>query len=297
MKKLTLIALALAMTLTAGAQRKTWDFTKGFSAQTIAALQASLDANKTWSDYEKKPDAPEGRGKYYMNRLAEVNGTACTYDADGNATAIPELEGLTFNKVKAKGLVLAYNYDQSENASSPNGLYTYGKSFIWLNGKGLSFSFRAPANTTLRLGIESHKNSEGRGFNVYVGSTRVTATSGNETPQFFNECVYDLPEATDGTDSLTVKIQSTNGAHLYYIIVGEGDEPQVEENKKIGYVYNPSVDPTTTVTNTYLSGLGTYMTLPLSRHRPPTSPSTPCRLSTLSSSTMTSLLTLPWCRH
>lgn len=258
MKKLTLIALALAMTLTAGAQRKTWDFTKGFSAQTIAALQASLDANKTWSDYENNATAPEGKGKYYMNRLAEVNGTACTYDADGNATAIPELEGLTFNKVKKKGLVLVYNYDQSENGSSPYGMYPYGKSFLWINGKNQSFSFRAPANTTLRLGIESHKNSEGRGFNVSVGSTPVTVTSGNETPQFFNECVYDLPASTDGTDSLTVKIQSTNGAHLYYIIVGEGDEPQVEENKKIGYVYNPDVDPTTTVTNTYLQG-GTYV--------------------------------------
>lgn len=258
MKKLTLIALALAMTLTAGAQRKTWDFTKGFSAQTIAALQASLDANKTWSDYEKDTAPLEGKGKYYMNRLAAVNGTACTYDADGNATAIPELEGLTFITVKAKALVLAYNYDQSENASSLNGMYPYGKSFLWINGKNQSFSFRAPANTTLRLGIESHKNSVARGFNVYVGDTRVTATSGNETPKFFNECVYNLPEATDGTDSLTVKIKSTDGAHLYYIIVGEGDEPQVEENKKIGYVYNPSVDPTTTVTNTYLSGLGTY---------------------------------------
>ncbi len=258
MKKLTLIALALAMTLTAGAQRKTWDFTKGFSAQTIAALQASLDANKTWSDYEKDTAPLEGKGKYYMNRLAKVNGTACTYDADGNATAIPELEGLTFNNVKEKGLVLAYNYDQSENASSPGGLYPYGKNFLWINGKTQSFSFRAPANTTLRLGIESHKNSEGRGFNVLVGSTRVTATSGNETPQFFNECVYDLPKATDGTDSLTVKIQSTNGAHLYYIIVGEGDEPQVEEKKKIGYVYNPAVvDPAATVTAAYLQG-GTY---------------------------------------
>ena len=243
MKKLTLIAMALAVTLSAGAQRKTWDFTKGFSAQTIAALQASVEAKKTWTDYEKHPEAPEGAGKYYINTLGAVNGTASTYAADGNATPIPELEGLTFNNVKKKGFVIAYNYGQSENADSPTGLYPNGKSFVWINGKGQSFTFRAPASTTLRLGIESHKNTEGRGFNVYVGNTRVTATSGNETPTFFNECVYDLPEATDGTDSLTVKIQSTNGAHLYYIIVGEGDEPQVEENKKIGYVYNPSVDP------------------------------------------------------
>lgn len=257
MKKLTLIAMALAVTLSAGAQRKTWDFTKGFSAQTIAALQASVEAKKTWTDYEKHPEVPEGAGKYYINTLGAVNGTASTYDADGNATPIPELEGLTFNNVKKKGFVIAYNYGQSENADSPTGLYPNGKSFIWLNGKGLNFTFRAPASTTLKLGIESHKNTEGRGFNVYVGNTRVTATSGNETPQFFNECVYDLPEATDGTDSLTVKIQSTNGAHLYYIIVGEGDEPQVEENKKIGYVYNPSVDPSSTVTYNFLSG-GTY---------------------------------------
>lgn len=256
MKKFTLVALALAMTLGASAQRKTWDFTKGFSASTISALQASFEAGKTWTDYEKVQG--EGTGKYYINLLSTVNGTACTYDADGNATPIPEFEGLTFNNVKKKGMVIVYNNNQSENAGSPNGLYTYGTSFLWLNGKKLSFSLKAPQSVPIRIGIESHKNTENRGYDVIVDGNTLTPTSGNNSPIFFNEVEWQLPEATDGTDSVTVTIRSNNGAHIYYIIVGDGDEPEVEENKKIGYIYNPDVDPESTITNIYLNGTGTY---------------------------------------
>ncbi len=238
MKKFTLIALALAMTLGASAQRKTWDFTNGFSATTVDALQASFEANKTWTDYEKT--AGEGTGVYYINLNGVVNGTASTYDAAGNATAIPEFEGLNFASIKKKGFVIVYNNSQSANESSPNGLYPYGKSYLWFNGSGMSFSFKAPAGQTLKCGIESHKNSEARGWNVFADGTQLSPISGNNVPKFYNDVEYQLPESQDGTDSVTVKFTSTNGTHLYYIIVGEGDEPEVEENKKVAFIYSPA---------------------------------------------------------
>lgn len=258
MKKFTLIALALLMTLGASAQRKTWDFTKGFSTATIAALEASYQAGKVWTDYEK--ESSKGTGKYYINLNGVISGTACTYDADGNATPIPEFEGMDFKSVKKKGFVIAYNYDQKTDekyADFPNSIYPYGKSFLWFNGKDQSFTIKTPANTTLKMGVESHKDEEVRGWNVIVDGNTLSAKSGNNIPISFNEVTYDLPAASDGTDSLTVTIKSTNGAHLYYLIVGEGDEPAVEENKKIGFVYGgESADDD--LANRFIAGAGNY---------------------------------------
>ena len=62
MKKIsTLLALLLMVSIGANAQkyRKTWDFRNGFSAATIAALQADMEQNGAtggeshWRDYEK----------------------------------------------------------------------------------------------------------------------------------------------------------------------------------------------------------------------------------------------------
>lgn len=260
MKKFTLLALGLLLTVTASAQqgRKTWDFRKGFSATTIAALEADNQLTTSyWADYEK--NAGEGAGKYYMNTRKNVDGTACTSDGSIE-TPIPELEGLNFGNIKKKGLCIAYNYDQGEDALSPNGLYTYGKSFLWFNGSGLSFSLRTPANTTLKMGIESHKKTEVRGFNVIVNGQTLAPTNGNNIPDYYNDVEWNLPEATDGTDSLTVQIKTTSGAHIYYIIVGEGDTPVVEANKKIGFIYGNSedYDVTSDPANVYISGAGNY---------------------------------------
>ena len=71
--------------------------------------------------------------------------------------------------IKAKGLILATNYPTSENESSPNGMYPYGSGFIWMNGKNLTFTInQVKKGETLRIGVESHKNTEARGINVIV---------------------------------------------------------------------------------------------------------------------------------
>ncbi len=241
MNKITLTALALLMTASAfGQGRKTWDFRKGFSSSTINALQADLEQNNgaNWTDYEMNQG--EGTGKYYINTHKVVSGTAVT-TVGGVETPIPELQGLYWDKIKMKGLIIAYNFSQAENENSPTGLYPAYKSFVWLNGKNLSFHFKAPQSVKLTMGIESHKSSEGRGVSVTVDGKALTPVSGNaSSPKFLEESVFDLPAAADGTDSVTVYIKTNNGCHISYIIVGEGD-PQVNITKKIGYVYDSSV--------------------------------------------------------
>ena len=248
MRKLfTLTALALLLSTAANAQsfRKSWDFRKGFSSTTVANLQADMNQNGAegatahWRSYEKEGGTP-GDQAFWSATTATVNtdGYAIT-TVDGTETVIPELEGLNVRGVKAKGFVIAHNWAQSENVESPNGLYTYGKSFLWLNGKSLTITVpKALKGETLKIGVESHKNTEARGINVSADGEKLTATSGNPTPKFFNEVVYNIPDDTpDVEDYAEITITTTNGCHIYYIIVGEGD---AEVSRKVAYLYNSS---------------------------------------------------------
>lgn len=252
MKKLiTLTVLALSMTITGHAQkvRKTWDFRTGFSGATITNLNADMQQNGTsgntshWRNYEKDA-ATAGDASFWC----ADNGTATNSDGygvttvDGQQTVIPELEGLKIAGIKAKGFVICYNYSQSEDANSPSGMYPYGKSFLWLNGKGLSMSFTALKGETLRMGLESHKSTENRGLNISVDGQTVAPQSGNNTPKYYEDVEWTLPDDTPGVDDYcTVNITTTNGCHIYYIIVGEGDKPE-DSLKKVAYIYSGTTD-------------------------------------------------------
>lgn len=267
MKKLiTLVLLGLAIMTAKAQSRKTWDFfNNGFSASTITALQTDMDQNGTggyWRDWEKNVSAAN-TGTWF--NASTVKGTASTH-ADGVTTPIPELTGLDFQSVKAKGLVLVNNYKQSENDGSPNGEYPYGTHFIWFNGSGLSFTFKAAAGDTLHMGVESHKNTEARGVHLSVNGTTVASDYGQPVPIFFNDVKWTLPQAADGSDSVTVKVTTTNGCHIYYIIVGEGDVPAVKEASKIAYVFSSSngYDADADYARTFIAGSSDlFMTTPV----------------------------------
>ena len=252
MKKLfTLSALALLMALPMNAQkvRKTWDFRNGFSAITVANLNADMEQNGTaahWRNWEKNAtDA----GKYGDTFWCADNGTTVNADnelvttVNGEEIVIPETAGLNMKGIKAKGLILATNYPQSENAESPAGIYPAYGGFIWLNGKGVIMKVnQVLKGETLRIGVESHKNTEARGINVSVDGTALTPISGEEVPTYFNEVVYQIPDDTPGVDDYAeVQIKSTSGCHIYYIIAGEGDEP-VETTHKVAYIYNDNLE-------------------------------------------------------
>ena len=83
MKKLfTLTALLLLMAVSANAQdRKTWDFRKGFSASTIANLQADT---KNWTD-------SEGSGRNWAESKARTANTEITCEVNGETWVVPVL--------------------------------------------------------------------------------------------------------------------------------------------------------------------------------------------------------------
>lgn len=240
MKKIsTLLALLMIISMSANAQkfRKTWDFRNGFSAATIAALQADMEQNGAtggsshWRDYEKDAALTGGgEGAYWAadNGVPGNDDGFATTTVDGVSTVIPELEGLTLKGIKAKGFVIAYNFAQSVNENSPSGMFPNGKSFIWFNGKGLTFKIKnVKKGETLKMGIESHKNTEARGINISVDGEQLNPESGNNVPTYYEDVVWNIPDDTPDVDDYTdVTVTTTNGCHIYYIIVGEGDSPE-----------------------------------------------------------------------
>ncbi|MBR5060655.1 MAG: chitobiase/beta-hexosaminidase C-terminal domain-containing protein [Prevotella sp.] len=240
MKKIfTFLIIALAFSISANAQkyRKTWDFRNGFSAATIAALQADMDQNGAtgstshWRDYEKDASLTGGgQGAFWCADNGAVGNDEgfVTTTVDGVSTVIPELEGLTLKGIKAKGLVIAYNFAQSANENAPNGMFPNGKSFLWFNGKGLTFNIKnVKKGETLKIGLESHKNTEARGINIAVDGETINPESGNNVPTYYEDVVWNIPDDTPDVDDYTdVKVTTTNGCHIYYIIVGEGDTPE-----------------------------------------------------------------------
>ena len=240
MKKIsTLLALLLMVSIGANAQkyRKTWDFRNGFSAATIAALQADMEQNGAtggeshWRDYEKDAALTGGgQGAFWAadNGVPGNEDGFATTTVDGVSTVIPELEGLTLKGLKAKGFVIAYNFAQAANENSPSGMFPYGNSFIWFNGKGLTFKIKnVKKGETLKMGIESHKNTEARGINISVDGEQLNPESGNNVPTYYEDVVWNIPDDTPDVDDYTdVSVTTTNGCHIYYIIVGEGDSPE-----------------------------------------------------------------------
>lgn len=230
---LTLLAVFVSLGANAQALRKTWDFRNGFSQKTVNALKADQEEfgdSKYWRNYES--DAGKADSKHFWNASADFKNTdkmACTHNG-GVEKVIEELDGLKFtSSTNAKKVVITYDESQSENASSPNGVYPFGKSFIWINGKNETIEFQANCGQQIRIGIESHKNTEARGISLNTSTGSLTLESGEPVPMFFNECVWTLSGDESEVANLTIK--TTNGCHIYYIIVGEGDDPNANKTK------------------------------------------------------------------
>lgn len=236
MKKLfTLAMLTLLGISSVNAQglRKTWDFRNGFSQKTINALKADQEEfgdTKYWRNYES--DSGKADDQHFWNASPDfknANNQACTHNG-GTEKVIEELDGLKFtSSTAAKKVVITYAGTQADNESSPNGKFPYGTSYIWINGKTEKIEFDANCGQQIRIGVESHSNSQDRGINIASSNGSLTLESGNPTPTFFNECVWTL----DGSpsDVSTITLTTTNGCHIYYIIVGEGDDPNANKTK------------------------------------------------------------------
>lgn len=252
MKKVFTLALTALLLGTASASaqtlRKTWDFREGFSQKTINALkgdQEEFGDSKYWRNYES--DAKQADERHFWNASKEMknaDGYACTHNG-GQERVIDELDGLKLGASAAKKFVITYDGktdpNEFESAGGPalGEPIPHGNSYVWLNGKNETIEFKAEVNQTIRMGIESHavnrtKLGEARGISLSAsGGTLTPKFEGNPVPTYYTEYEWDLT-GNDG-EVATLTIKSTNGCHIYYIIVGEGDDPNANKTK-VGYL-------------------------------------------------------------
>lgn len=177
---LTIMAWMLTVTVSAQSHRR-WDFTN-WSQQTIENLKAEAAQTRPangWSDIEKKGDDKEGavapeatKGNCFW--LTDSEGAWLTDPEGGslkaNGMVIPETEGLIFNPAYTlkRSLAIAVNY-----SSTSLGQYA-GEQYLWLGGGSQNLACFVIPNVTVGqkivMTVESHKPSDARGVELYVGS-------------------------------------------------------------------------------------------------------------------------------
>ncbi|MBP5340131.1 MAG: chitobiase/beta-hexosaminidase C-terminal domain-containing protein [Prevotella sp.] len=236
MKKLftmSLLAL-LGFATSADAQGyRRWDFTH-WSAQTIANLAADAAASSTigWSDIEKKADAGEGKvapeataGKCYW--LQEEQSGELT----ANGVTITETQGLLFGSTYCNNRSLAIAVDYP---STSLGEYA-GPQYLWLGGGGKNMvCFTIPnvrVGQKMTFTVESHKPSDARGVELYVGAINAANKIGESfkptTLDTYTWEEWELPEAgtlNDDGETVDVIVYNTSGCHIYNIEIGTADQ-------------------------------------------------------------------------
>lgn len=253
MKKIFTLTMTLLLALTVGAQetyRKSWDFTK-WSPTTVANLL--FEATKgvsggAWSDIEKSSGtAPTELSKDNCFWEVKHQGNAtegATLMANGEV--IPELEGLLYTNTTDRSLAIAVNYQVANASDAAFGPYQ-GASYLWLGSSNKNY-FVIPhvaPGTTIKMGVESHKMSDARGVQLFVGwgnsGTQLNDPNGNAVPAptTYQDLEWLVPadvEATNEDGTVDIQIRNTNGCHIYYITVGDGDAPETEEAKKVAFI-------------------------------------------------------------
>lgn len=217
-KYFTLLSLAVLCALSAfGADdgyRRTWDFTKGFSASTLEIMAQDTEH---WT--------VQGTGFQNTANFEELK-AVMTYN--GETIPVPELEGLELGGMKSAAHVQIWD-GKSNNTSFPA-----NTACLWINGKkGVDYiSFTVPAGENVKIGYCSHSATEERGFKVSEG---FADAEGNTTFKSKAEAaIVEVNLINSNTEDATLKLQSTNGHHIYYIIIGEGD---AAASYNAGYLY------------------------------------------------------------
>lgn len=245
---LCMMALLTATIANAQAYRK-WDFTN-WSAQTVANLQAEAEkgvSGGAWSDVEKAT-ATEPTELSKNNCFWEVTaqGSADGASVKANGVEIAELEGLLYTNTTNRSLAIAVNYQGPLNSGF--GPYQ-GPSYLWLGSSKKNYFVipKVQPGTSIKIGVESHKSTDARGVELYVGhgtsGTKLKAPDGSDVtvPTTYTDQEWLLPETltdeanADGT--YDIQIYNTNGCHIYYIEVGNS-----EQKSKVAYLYNGSTD-------------------------------------------------------
>ena len=218
MKKIfTLLSLVMLCVMTASAAdnyRRTWDFRNGWSASTLEIMAGDPTH---WTVKETG-----------FENTKSFSGSTAVMNYGGEDIPVPELEGLTLGGMKSAAHV--------QIVSKPGSGDTWPGSMacLWINGKKSAdyISFTVPAGENVKIGYCSHKAGEARGFKVSSGFA--DANGKTEFKTIPNGTIEEVELINSNAEESTLKLSSTNGHHIYYIIIGEGDAPK---SANVGYLY------------------------------------------------------------
>lgn len=197
--------------------RRTWDFTKGWSATTVAKLEADA-AN--WE--------PQSTG-FQNNPTAMTANETPWVMVDGIKEPIAELVGITINSSLAKA-------KHCQICTTGSGLA--GVPCFWMNGKGDVVSVKVPAGENVRFGYTAH-GAQDRGYSCNAGFADANGATKWTNPDNQEIHEVELINSNEGEATLSLKTEN-GGCHIYYIIIGAGDADSDFDpsNINVGYVYN-----------------------------------------------------------
>ncbi len=238
MKKTVLLtALVAGMFLQANAEVRKWNFTNWSST-----TKENVIADANWSNDEKGDGSTNVVPDYgcAWNKAASL-AVGCSADSTllANGQVITELVGLKFS-VFASGYV-AFGFDyQTTTDNNKWGPYN-GPQYFWFANKKLRVIIPAvKPGSTITMGVESHKPSDTRGVDLYIGSEKLAWTSGQTTyPSTYDTYTWEV--SADLADDVDITITPSNGCHVYYIEVDDHKSTDLASTK-VGYIYQGNID-------------------------------------------------------
>lgn len=228
MKKTLLLTLSAAALMTT-AEARQWNFSS-WSAET----QDNIVADAKWTS-DEKGNGTEFAGCYWYKASSVAD--ACDADSNlvANGVTIKELQGLKVSAYGSGWVAIGTDYQVTKDANAW-GPYN-GAQYLWLANKGLRLIIPAVApGTTITAGLESHKPSDARGIDLYVNGTAI-AKEPSAYPTTYADYTWVVPEDIDA-ETVDVEIRPSNGCHLYYINVDEGDGGYDATSAKVAYVFD-----------------------------------------------------------
>lgn len=232
MKKLLALAALLMLTLGMSAQeKKSWDFTKGLSDETIANLNADA-AN--WASNGTDADGNTNNWQNAVKQAADSYWMA-------NGQVIEELRGLKI--------------DIGSNKSNSVHLAT---TKLRLTRKSTKITFPKLANGQ-KITIQG-RSANGTATNRGIAPTKdyIKFQADESSPQYNGACIFlgNQVEGSEGTytfvwkvetdspDSVDVQFQLTpdGGIDFTYFMIDQGDAPAVKEAQSVAYIYSGDKD-------------------------------------------------------
>jgi hypothetical protein len=198
--------------------RKTWDFSKGFSEQT----KANLNADANWAT--NRTDATTGETTGWKDA------TLLTGTLTANGEVISELEGLVFGTA-------------SMNKSGNNILIDAGS--IRMNRANSVINLPKLANgQQVTIEAKSANSSDSRGVTANTDVlVKEAGPEGDVAPGSEGHQTWVWHVETDSEDSVAVSFKVLNGGVDFYLIqIDNGDEGDMDEATRVAYLYDGTVE-------------------------------------------------------